>query len=137
MLSDSDFAELRAEFNAALPAIIAGSPDRTDLMRSCRRIARGRVTMEEVIGAVSQEACIQVGALTGNRANARTSNARALAILLISDLRPDLSNSQIAQKFNRDPSAIRLAVKRGAELLDTDTDCAHCYQHSRWRLGLA
>lgn len=137
MLSDEAFAELRAEFKQALPALIEGSPDRTDLMASSKRINRGRITMKEVIGAVSYEADVHVGSITGSRATKHISRARALAMLVVRDGRPDLPNSQIATAFNREKSTVRLAIKRAAGLLQTDPLFNDCYQRVRWRLGLA
>lgn len=131
------FEDLRDEFNKALPAIIAGKVDRTDLMKSCKRIAKGPVTVREIIGAVSAETGVPVGKMTGHRSTTDVVLARRLAMCLAHDLCPVLTYDQIAVHFGRSRDTVRLAMEGARRLLAEDTRFCHWYKNSRWRLGLA
>lgn len=136
--SDDVFAnEVQPEWRQALPGIIAGRPDRTDLMTGCKRIVKGPVTVSEIIAAVSAETDIPAQEITGPRSTERAVWGRRMAMRLAHDLCPDLTYAQISWSFKREQSTAALAVKRAQGLLDTNAEFAHCYQHARWRLGYA
>lgn len=136
MLSDEAFAELRVEWNQALPAIIAGEPDRTDLMRSIDR-ARGRLlSIRDIMFAVSYASGVEVAAMTGESLAQKVSKARTLVVCLASELRPDLSRVHVAGWLNKERSIVYIALKRAEALKCNDNDFVHWYRGARRRLGL-
>lgn len=136
-LQEPWFVALRAEFNEALPNIISGGLDRTDLMKAVRRVNKGAITVGEIIGAVAAETDIAAAEITGARSTARVVRARRLAMCLACELIPVLTYDQIAGNFGRNLSTVPLALTAARRLLKEDPSFAHCYQHVRWRLGLA
>lgn len=140
MLSDEAFTELRVEWNEALErtnGFSAGTLDRTDLMKSVRRTRKGPITVGEIVSAVAAETDLAAAEITGARSTARVVRARRLAMCLACELIPALTYDQIAGNFRRNLSTVPLALSAARNLLKDDPGFAHCYQHVRWRLGLA
>lgn len=135
-LSDEAFSELRAEFNIALPGLIAGKPDRTDLMKSARRIGKGPITVDEIISSVATETGVPAAEITGSRSTARVVRPRRLAMYLADELIPALTHDQIAGHFGRHETTLQISLTGARNLLKNDPQFARLYQHVRWRLGL-
>ena len=134
-LSDQDFAELRAEFRQALPGLIAGEPDRTDLMRSMERAKETLPGVREIVSAVSHESGVAFMAIIGDSTNSRITKARTAAVCLASELRPDLSQRRIADALNKDGSTVGKSLRRAEQLRMTDNEFGHWCARARRRLG--
>lgn len=137
MLSDEAFAELRAEFKQALPAIIAGAYDRTDLMRSTERAKERLPRVREIVSAVSHASGIDFMAIIGRSHTKEIAKARAAVCLLANELRPDLAQAGIADAIKKDPATIRTALRRAHFFKTNDNDFVHWYAKARRRLGYA
>ena len=90
----------------------------------------------DIVTAVAQAAQVSVGELSGRRIGRRLVLARQVAMLLLGELRPELSPEQIAEVFGgRDPARIpdarRLAADRVA---DPGSESGELYRAARARL---
>ncbi|MGI9412093.1 MAG: hypothetical protein ACR2PM_00375 [Hyphomicrobiales bacterium] len=131
------FEDLRDEFNSALPAIIADRWDRTGLMRSLPRAQGEPISVRLIVSAVANTGDMPFMDIVGNSVRGEVSTARALVVHLVTELRPDLNNEQIARAMSRERSIVYLARKRAAGLLETSSDFMHWYVRARKHLGLA
>lgn len=135
-LSDEAFKELRAEWNQALPGIIEGKPDRTDLMRSLDRASGRLPSIREIMRAVSYASDVDLMAITGDSLAQKIAKARTLIICLANELRPDLSREHVAAWLKKERSIVYVALKRAEKLKCNDNDFVHWYRGARRRLGL-
>ena len=137
MLSDETFyQEIQPEWRQAVKRIARGEPDRTDLMRAAC-LATGVVSVRQIISAVANTGGMTFLDILGNSVRGEIGRARTLVICLATELRPDLSNQQIADHLKRERSIVYVARKRAETLKAADNDFMHWYFRARKWLGLA
>lgn len=117
-LSDEAFADLRAEWNRALPDIIAGKPDRTDLMIPLKRAEGGRefCTMDDIVGLVARETGVHAGKMMSRDRTKQVCKARFMAFFIANELRSIQSLGEIGRMMNRDHTTVSNALRSAMEL---------------------
>lgn len=137
-LSDEAFKELRAECNQAVKNIIAGKPDRTDLMIPLKR-ARSHIswiTANEIINAVALETGLSQEILLGRKKDASVCRARHLMIYLAHEVSPARSKSELGRRFNRDWTTVNNSITQASCLMKRDEDFVSTYRRVKTSLGL-
>lgn len=123
-MTDEQFSEMRAEWRQALDGIIAGLPDRTDLMLPMSRILNPlgdrEPTIKNCLVAVSRVTGFSEQQLKGERRYTELARARAMACLLAFDQCEHRTYPEIARALKKDHSGIRSAVLRARRLVETD-----------------
>ena len=130
-MTPEEWASFRQEWREALPRLIAGESDRTDLMIPLDRIvnawqphgltlANCLEIVEEVTGHSAQE-------IRGCRRYTTLCNARKFFLLLVTERLPHKTRSSVAQFICMDHSSVIYALKRCGVLLQ-DPDFAMQYK---------
>lgn len=110
-------------WKADLPKILAGErvtyppPEVSDLL----------YTMAEVLAAVARTTGLSAEAIRGKRRTEKMCGARHLAVLLICDLCPEKSLTQIGRFLNRDHTTIIHGRKAALRRLDHDPAFRQAY----------
>ena len=132
-MTPEEWQAFRQEWREALPGIIAGEPDRTDLM-----IPLDRIVSWPKIGGVTLPSCLDIiEYTTGHGASELRSGrryktlfeARVLFFLLARDMMPHKTMSELGRFLGKDHTSVGHALKRGRWRLRTDPEFAERYQH--------
>ena len=137
-LEEPWFVALRADFNRALPNLIAGKPDRTDLMLPIDRVLNPRhyVTLTDIVNAVAKETKVRPGQIRGKSRRADVCRARHMAFFIASDVFRDRTESELAQMLKRDRTTVSNSVQRATDLMEDDGEFYVAYHRTRAALGL-
>ena len=91
----------------------------------------------EIMAAVANAARVTVGELLGPRRAREVAWPRQVAVLLVSELRPDLGSPAIGCAFGGRDHSTMLHARRvaGARIADANSDCARIYRQARAQLA--
>lgn len=122
--SDDVFAdEIQTEWRQALPGIIAGKPDRTDLMVPLKRVVGGRdtVTMTEIVDLVAREVGMRPAKIWSRSRTRAVCNARFMAFYIANELRGYQSLGDLGKMLRRDHTTAGNAIRQAENLMARST----------------
>lgn len=137
------FEELQDEWHEALPNLLAGGPDRTDLMIPLSRLSdappplQETYTMARVNLALADESGVGAMTLKSRRQDRPIVRTRQLGMWLMLKLCPARTTAQIGRFFGRDHTTVINARERINEELQKDAELRLLRDRVLSRLGVA
>lgn len=136
-LSDKAFAELRAEWNEAVPRLWAGEPDRTDFMIPiCMAIGAVKtITVQEIIAMVAKELNTSARMISGKCQTKEACRARSLVALIAESLRSYHTPKEFAFMLGKDRNTVANSLEAGRTLLRVSSVYRAAYNTIRAEIG--